>query len=199
MTWSSPPDMVVYEEEPAAAAKLLLQGPGYSPCVLNRSSPQKSSAAFTAAAYAPTWSRIGTFIPELIVKHLGPPPALMFLHERTSPSGHRRLVTVIALPQDQSFTPDFIDGHDYISDVFIPGTLTTDPQRVPKFWVLDVLSGYPAKPPNLRIYAGQVDPHDASKFTIRYEIWAQTGVLDGQLTDDDKLKLMPRHTPDWPR
>ena len=123
----------------------------------------------------------------------------MFMHERTSPSGHRRLVCLYCFPDTHSFIPQFIEGYNYQADVIAPATLKTNAKFIPRFWAIDVLSGYPVKPPNLRIYAGQLDPRDASKFTIRYEIWGQTDVLDGQLMDDDQVKLTPRHTPAWPR
>jgi hypothetical protein len=61
--------------------------------------------------------------------------------------------------------------------------------------MIDVISGWPKHPPKMRMYAGQIDPNDASHFTIRYEIWGQSDVLDGYLDDKDQVTLKPRQLP----
>ncbi|HYO09077.1 MAG TPA: hypothetical protein VER17_08895 [Tepidisphaeraceae bacterium] len=60
-------------------------------------------------------------------------------------------------------------------------------------------SGFPRHPPNVRVYAGQPARLDASKFTVRYQVWGQFDTLDGQLRDDDSVTLVPRKRPDPPR
>jgi hypothetical protein len=57
------------------------------------------------------------------------------------------------------------------------------------------MSGFPRHPPRVRIYAGQVDPDDAAHFTIRYEMWGRSDVLDGRLDDNDNVTLTPRKSP----
>jgi len=44
----------------------------------------------------------------------------------------------------------------------------------------------------LRIFAGQPDPTDASHFTIAYELDGVPGTIDGWLFDDDSVRLKPR-------
>jgi hypothetical protein len=62
-------------------------------------------------------------------------------------------------------------------------------------WDVEVM--FPTTPPQVRIYAGQVDPADASHFTIRYEMWGQTDVLDGRLDNNDGITLRQRSQPPW--
>jgi len=51
----------------------------------------------------------------------------------------------------------------------------------------------------VRVYAGQPDRDDPSHFTIRYQMWGQEDVLDGWLQDNDGVRLVPRHLPEWPK
>lgn len=41
----------------------------------------------------------------------------------------------------------------------------------------------------LRVYAGQVDPADPSRLTLRFEVDGQTGYIEGRLGEDDRLDL----------
>jgi len=43
-----------------------------------------------------------------------------------------------------------------------------------------------------RIFAGQADKGDRSHLTIAYDIDGRPGVIDGRLTDGDRLMLTPR-------
>ena len=47
----------------------------------------------------------------------------------------------------------------------------------------------------LRLYAGQVDPHDASHFTIEYRAAHGGGMIDGWLQNDDTVKFRVRSKP----
>jgi hypothetical protein len=44
----------------------------------------------------------------------------------------------------------------------------------------------------LRLFAGQLDPNDASHFTIDYVIGDQKGVIDGWLKEDGSVLLQKR-------
>ena len=44
----------------------------------------------------------------------------------------------------------------------------------------------------LRLYAGQADPADPSRFTIAYDLDGQTSVIDGWLKPDGSVVLQPR-------
>jgi hypothetical protein len=43
-----------------------------------------------------------------------------------------------------------------------------------------------------RVFAGQLDPGDASHLIIRYDIDGKPGMIDGRLNDGDRLMLLPR-------
>jgi hypothetical protein len=47
-------------------------------------------------------------------------------------------------------------------------------------------------PRPLRIFAGQPDPLDPSRFTIRYDLGGTPGVIDGQLATDGTVRLSAR-------
>jgi hypothetical protein len=125
----------------------------------------------------------------------GTPGAFLFLHERTSPGGNRRLVFIYYSPETYSFTARFIAGYNLSIRVTTPGTWTSRPLSGTRGRDLDVLSGFPRTMPRVRVFAGQVDPDDAAHFTIRYQMWDQEDILDGRLDDLDNVTLTPRKPP----
>jgi hypothetical protein len=200
LSYSAPADRVVYEEDPDAAAKLLATGSGeYVPTALNR---ETGKAPTTAASHVPaSWSalrpRVTTFPLMMYARNSSPATAgVVFLHELTSPGGSRRLVCVRYLPQSPTFSPAFVAGYDYDSDVLIPATWTRPAARVARGSAFSVLSNIPRHPPRVRMYAGQPDPADPTHFTIRYEMWGQSDVLDGYLDNNDGVTLKPRTLPE---
>jgi hypothetical protein len=44
---------------------------------------------------------------------------------------------------------------------------------------------------DVRFYAGQPDPNNVSRFTITYQMDAESGTILGQLKDDDEVDLKP--------
>jgi len=46
-----------------------------------------------------------------------------------------------------------------------------------------------------RVFAGQVDPADASHFTIRYQLWGQEDIIDGRMNDQFQVLLAQRNRP----
>jgi hypothetical protein len=206
MEFSASADKVAYEEDPAAAA-VLLKGPEYSPYVLKRApDPNMPATTVQAAAFQPRcWRNLGTLatLPAATLfaggwGGAGGPGPIIFLHERISPAGHRRLVCVRYGPDPTTFQPEFIAGFDYDASVATPATLTKPPSFAQRFYGLDSLSELVRTLPLVRVYAGQPDPADPAHFTIRYQIWGQVDTLDGRLQDDDQVTLKPRHPPQWP-
>jgi hypothetical protein len=206
MVFSPSAETVAYEEDPAAAA-LLLKGPDYSPYALMRSSgPNGPATLVQAAAFQPRcWRNLGTLatlpMATLFARGwggTGAPGAIIFLHERISPAGHRRLLCVSYGPDPTTFQPEFIAGFDYDASAATPATLTKPPSFAQRAYAIDVLSAYVRTPPLVRVYAGQPDPTDPAHFTIRYKIWGKEDTLDGRLQDDDQITLTPRHSPQWP-
>jgi hypothetical protein len=117
---------------------------------------------------------------------LNPPDgALLFMHWRTSPGGRERLVVV------RRATPPFRQSWD------IPYAFQTTanvryggPWSIPSFErpvylpeaVPEVFADDPSKVA-VRFYAGQADPDDPSRFTVRFEVEGEPGTLVGQLVD----------------
>ncbi|HTW94391.1 MAG TPA: hypothetical protein VMD30_06350 [Tepidisphaeraceae bacterium] len=109
------------------------------------------------------------------------PAGAIFIHERKSRSGLRRLVMVEVLEQG-GWT--FAVNYQAVS----PGTLSTDPVYWP-----DTSKPVPpvtSAPPPCIFFAGQIDPNDSSHFTIGYE-WDDgvRRVMDGYLGDDGNVHL----------
>jgi len=186
---------IVYEEEPLAAKTLLARGADYTAYPLARQPPPAAPTPVNAAAFIPAcWTRFQTL--SITSPAMPTPGAVVFLHERVSPAGNRRLVMVRYFPEPHTFTSGFINGYNFDFEVLTPATWRTPPRAAaPRYYLFDVLSGWPRHPPLVRMYAGQADAHDPSHFTIRYQMWGQEDVLDGKLDDHDQITLTPRHPP----
>lgn len=99
----------------------------------------------------------------------------VFMHERKSPAGNRRLVAVEVIVQGQQILLN--------PRVFTIGTLLRAAEEKPQSADLrrfDVGSA--------RVFAGQPDPHNPCHFTIRFD-GTKSGVIDGWLKDDDTVLL----------
>jgi hypothetical protein len=181
LDFAPPPGRVVFDETGSAPA--LLASPGYA------------AASRTFADDPPTvlWhpEPFKTFWPS--VGFPSPMPAgaaLLFMHERTTPAGHRHLLCVLAWldvnlttqrqnlvvcmyeigPATWGVPPTVMDGNLLrINALF--GPMDTNH---PDYYL-------PHKP--LRIFAGQADPDDPSHFTIDYETGGQRATLDGYMRD----------------
>jgi hypothetical protein len=199
LNYSASPDQVVYEEDPTLATKLLISGSEYTTYPIHRApqANQNPPPAFTAAAHVPAcWWAYPTLIGPSMMQASRVYGAIAFLHERLSPGGNHRLVCIRCFPDPSTFVAQPIDGFNYDSTVVTRATLTQRPKVAMRIYTIDVISGWPKHPPNMRIYAGQIDPNDPSHFTIRYEMWGQTDVLDGYLDDNDRVTLKPRQLPE---
>lgn len=86
------------------------------------------------------------------------------------------------------------DGPPYLSLQMQPNAGGTG---MPVHWTAATQPGDPGKlkvqyKQQLRVYAGQPDPADASHFTINYVLDGQPGVIDGWLKADGSVALRPR-------
>ncbi len=195
LQFSLSPDTVVYEEDPTGAAALLAGNPNYHPYTFQRRSSMQAppSPATAAALGVSDWDKLTSILPGFhpsLIK-----PAVIFLHERISPAGHRRLVCVRYGPQGDAFSAQFIQALNCDTFTVTPGTWSQAPIYTPLGWAYDVEVGWPRRPPLVRIFAGQPDPNDPAHFTIRYRIWGQEDVLDGRLLDNDRVTLTFRKEP----
>lgn len=180
LRYTAPAGQVVYEADPARVQQLLQSGGDYVP------DPDCGTTAF--------------LMPKCFVEldRLTPPAQvarpIIFLHERITKSGVRRLVVV-----QHTFSPlPFLnaDGGLIIGATVDPGSLlslphradyvTLSPIRVPKQHAISfsLLSGK-----QLRIFAGQPDPADSTHFTFACELNRQTYAIDGWLQEDAKRVL----------
>jgi hypothetical protein len=126
--------------------------------------------------------------------------AVVFLGERATVRGERRLVCVV-------FTGWGGDHINRYANVFYTGT--------PSFDVISVNIGTLRSPPRpqvwssggvsyadhvprsvrLRLFAGQPDPHNESRFTIPYELNGLRDVIEGRLGRGDNDIVLTPHGP----
>jgi hypothetical protein len=161
-------DHVAYEEDAAKAAALLRSNEPYAVGM-------NSSACFVPRPWSnfySTWSQSGLL-----------PRGSLFLHERRSRGGGRRLVAV-DFQRAQGWAGDQLTA---IVRVFEPSAgfswarlLTNSAQN---------LSSEPLEWKRLRIFSGQPDGGDESHFTIGYLADGKAGTIDGWLRADDSVVL----------
>ncbi len=197
LNFSASPDTVVYEEDPTASA-LLRQRSDYSLYVLKWAQGliRNSTTMYDAAFCPQCWRNLRTFFPVDYRVNAG---AIIFLHERISCAGHRRLVWVNYRPSMGTFSRGFDSALNYDGDAIPPATWTK-PAIFERWSYGEIVNiNFEEHPPLVRVYAGQPDPTDPAHFTIRYQMWGQEDTLDGRLLDDDQITLTPRHRPQEPR
>jgi hypothetical protein len=178
-----PADQVVYDEDPTRAASLLAFDPQLVPLKTQQQQFHTMATIVAACRVPGCWSK---FCPVA-----GSEP-ILFLHERRSLAGHRRLVCVrYAEDRDPPMTILVITP----SLLGRSPTFSAPPPRM-------IFSGpalFPGSrlvyPPRTQIYAGQIDPQDQSRFTIRYAQWGQTDTFDGWLDDNDQVWIIRRMRP----
>jgi hypothetical protein len=194
LTFTASPTTVVYEEDPAAAAALIRSRGGYLPYrkLLYGPSGYTGSAIDTATFRPPCEDELEKMLPYPISHWLPAydPGSIVFLHERISPAGHRRLVCIWNVPQNLGPAPDLC----FSVCVWSPATLFSETTPRTEPYGSQIPPRYPPAPV-ARIFAGQPDPADSSHFTIHYQMWGRDDILDGWLQDDDSIRFMPRHPP----
>jgi len=184
MNYSAPPDQVVFDESPTATA-LIDSDLQYARLKLLRDTYAPEPRKTVAAAFAPVClKRFTSVIPSIYTPQLLPIPdgAVLFLHERTTTSGRKALVTITYCPQDMGHTFQQRFTNLYCSSLGAFAFRTSPAVNRPGLGE-DIVPPEYVPSPNLRIFAGQVDPADESHFTIRYEMWGQSDVMDGWLVD----------------
>ena len=118
---------------------------------------------------------------------------MIFLHALQH-GGVTRLVEIERFAAKND-SPYFIRGYDIQSHVLTPATFRRPTAtEVPYADDLDILDSVGPKN-DIRIFAGQIDPADASHFTIRFESRAKTNIADGYLQADGTLRITVRQQP----
>lgn len=172
LDFTTPPGRVVYEEDVTRASELLKQA-DYRPTTLTADG-QRIGAVWWPAEIrnypdASLWPK-GTAGEE----------ALLFLHERRTASGQTVLVCVKAWMDRR------LRRVRFGSRAVTLATWNSDSQTVGgRGGGAFEISDYYERTP-LRIYAGQPDPSDASRFTVEYELNGRRGILKGRVTDSNK-------------
>jgi hypothetical protein len=192
------PDQVVYEEDPAATGALIARGGDYGPyrglIVTNSPPPAPAAAVFVPKC----WPAFRALIPGQILygSFFGSGGAVLFLHELVAKNGVHRIVAIEHAPSSQ--TQMFVCGYDINATVISPAAGLKSPAAfMQTMYDIDMLIGLNQPPQKLRIYAGQIDPTDPSHFTIRYEQWGQTDVVDGRLDPTGKgVEMVCRKRPE---
>ncbi|MEA2708481.1 MAG: hypothetical protein QOF78_1082 [Phycisphaerales bacterium] len=199
------PQKVVYEEEPVAARKYFGQG------VCNHQTARRDISMPFFSAFEPPVYRTDGFWDN---NNSDERDALLFSHQLTSKSGNVRLVMLemevkldgTKLSQDEYKVainrklkyricePKLLVN---TPNVIRHGTSLTiaqdgDKNVIPIKWVEGTLRSARPTENNLRFFAGQPDPQDPSHFTIDYEVGGVKSTIDGWLTDDDFLRILPR-------
>jgi hypothetical protein len=187
LNYTPPANQIIYEEDEAGAKLLLTRSAGY------RTVSKKSDVV----GYAPPFLAEGSaafpyaFIDE--IETIGDIRALAFMHRRRSPNGKlERLIVVpveVYLPERNIFTsPRAVDhgvAYELASMRFgsrlRPATMAQD-----RLVYSDISM--------LRFYAGQPDPSDESRFSIRYDVRlteddvVKSGEIKGQFCDDGSVE-----------
>jgi hypothetical protein len=102
-----------------------------------------------------------------------------FCHRRTSLTGHLRLVIVEIHPAER---------FEFACEVYAPVDWNGCPLLVPGgIWKSQDFASFGS---DVRVFAGQPDPADASRFRIRYQNADRIDrFIDGQLLDNDSVTL----------
>lgn len=212
MTFALPPDRVVYEVESTAGwaeegAPPAGTTPDWAAALLGQSGYRRATGPFrvdgTAAyqavefRYAPLRRFPTAPVGTADVSVPWPAGPCLFLHARRTRFQHVERLVVVDLLMTEHTTAGPTATFGIGGSAIIPATVRTDPQEVRH--AAPPLVVYFDRPFHFRLFAGQPDPNDASRFTIAYEAWdvgaPQTvvrGTIDGGLRDDERVELRPR-------
>jgi hypothetical protein len=190
LTYHAPADLVVYEKNSPDAARLAALGGEYANAA--PSGPPGMAPFPPVAAHLPLcWKgfvqRGGAASSSRLRFWTTTNRAVLFLHERISKNGARRLVVVLS-DFSTDMRPLFINEYDVVAASLNPARWNTGASEDQWPVKIRVTNGLAPKA-RLKINAGQPDPADASHFTIRYERDGASGTVDGWLRDQSPPAL----------
>lgn len=182
MNYDSRSDVLLYEKDPAKAAALLGQPrTDYVPLSLYI----RAHVSITQALYYPRILR--EFEVRTLMAFCPRDSAIIYMHERHTPAGKRRLVVVYTQPWDDS-------GCLWEWAVYDPA-LISQPKLLNNGQDLEgmkrgMMTGFYVPK---RLGPGQSDPADATHFTIPCTSNGHlAATYDGRLTDEDKIEITLR-------
>jgi hypothetical protein len=165
LSYSPSPDLIAYDEDPAAQRRLLASSRNYV-------SIGKGACYLPDVLNGPL--RIG----------FGNGPPILFMHGRRSPGGTDFLVVVSVMSLDD-YEDIRAEVHGPVTEGEVSLPLSGTSQLVVRRW----------PPEHLTFLFGQSDPSDPSHFTIGYRLGEKTGTLEGWLADDATVKMQVRDGP----
>jgi hypothetical protein len=174
LDYIAPKDQLVFE-----------QGPG----VRNRPLPPRFHTAWSyegqpdgghAIGFMPVpWEAITRDRPAMSGRG-GTQPGVLFMRSRKTQSGVERLIVIAlsCMPERDADACGNVQTSEYI------GRTATSDLRSWITWTEETHFGLFLSPTDhLRVFAGQPDPQDSSRFTIPYELNGARGVIEGQFVD----------------
>ena len=171
--YSLPSGTPVYTTDPALATRLISSGRGYD------------STGVAAVLHPAVWIRLGHYA-GLRPDSDGP----LFLHVRRRPDGIERISAVRVGARAYVFGTVYLDIEPQTYWVARSGT--GNPMSAVASGAVRLIQ---RQDDRVTIYAGQIDPTDASHFTIAYSINGLSGTLDGWLQNDDTVRFVARDGP----
>jgi hypothetical protein len=173
LAYVAPADQVVYDDGPAALQ--LLSGAG-----MTRSRTVGSSRTMVAARTVKCWDGLKQFVPT------GKSGALLYLHRGRNASGAERLI-VVEFNYRHYYQLDFdcwdLSPANPVTALGLRSNADTFPMP------------FDAGDKPLRFYAGQPDPNDPTRFTIRYDLDGKTGTIEGCVNDSGSVSLVAKDGP----
>ncbi len=179
LTYTAPPDQVVFTNDGERTANEIAKGmidvePG-AYRILKSGVHAPAAAGRIPDAYrrldeVDSFRLVGEF-------------AVIFMHERRSPNGHKALV-IVRVGDDHGFIGYHALGH--------LGAEAITP-KIRRLSMGPNTAGLPDQDPTVYLFAGQPDTNDDSHFTIAFEANHKPGIIDGWLEDTDDVKLAIRN------
>ena len=171
MHYSPPANLVVFEQDATEAARLMGAGAGYQ--LTNAGEADPPHAWLSPAPYA--------YVPQS-----GWAPQVAFMHGRRSADRPARLVVVELLAMRE---PHTINHTVLFHPRVFATSLVRPPTQVRRNE--DTIRISLAPDERLRIFAGQPDPRDPSRFTVECVIAGDRGTIEGVLQADDVVSFRP--------
>jgi hypothetical protein len=168
LRYTAVPEQVVFDSNPARVA-ILASDPNFA--IVGGCAFRKPPADWAAVR-----SSLSIATP--------PSSAVLFLHKRVV-NGVPRLI-MVERTAAAAESPYFIAGYDVDQHAIDPATVTRAPSDIRQMYGLDVIDSI-GPHTDIRIYAGQPDPADDSRFTIRYEFEGKSHVIEGRVAADGRI------------
>jgi hypothetical protein len=165
LTYIAPPDQIVYDDDPPGAASLRAGGRPWWMSGFARPGPEA-------------------------LGHLGPGPLpTLLLHGRECPNGSDKLARITVLRHHDR-------PNGYYLELMHQTYAWPSPVPMARFPALPSACGlFVPVGKRLRLFAGQPDDEDTTRFTIGYELGGVPGMLEGRLLDDGTVQIRVRDGP----